>query len=167
MATKRKKTTSTEPKNTKRLSIDDVTNATQAEVARAFGLCRSTVYAWSGCPQNKNKNYSLPDVIAWRVSRALDDAGYLDVKGPKTESLERVRRAQAEKIELQNAVTKNDLVPVADMRDRLSYFCSTLRKAGEKIQKLFGADAYEILNDAINEAQAHVKASLTKAEETE
>ena len=81
------------------------------------------------------------------LASGMDDASLLF--GRSTPSLERVRRATAELREIQVARERGNLVDRALARECLLQLAGMLRAAGETLQRRYGPDALEIVNDMI------------------
>lgn len=99
--------------------------------------------------------------IAKLVSRLhqflADNSGVLSsddalLGGPQTESLERLRVAQAIKVELQNSQTKGELRPADDVHKCYQLIASVFRRASAELRKKYGDEACELLAQAVHTA---------------
>lgn len=85
------------------------------------------------------------------ATASQDEDGLL--VGPKTASLERLRKAQAEKVEMQNATTRRQLVPADEVHQVFALIANCLRGAADELVAEHGESAYEILATAISTAE--------------
>jgi len=83
--------------------------------------------------------------------------------GESSPALERYRTARAGLAELDLEREQKTHVALADLGPALSRFTARLRQAGEILQRRFGSDASDILNDAIEEAADIVKNEVSIA----
>ena len=83
-------------------------NLKTSELARAFGVSRSTPFQWHrrGCPQNSDGTWSLPEVIAWHMSCERDRANRAD----PDDNLDRWRGARADLAEIELRQKRGGLV---------------------------------------------------------
>jgi len=89
---------------------------------------------------------------AHRLAAETDDM-MVSANGKETAAMRRYREAKANMIELDLAERQGQLVPLDQMHARLTRICSGLRRAGEVLQRRFGTEAWDILNDALDEAE--------------
>ena len=94
---------------------------TAGELADAFKVTTAAVTKWKseGCPcriQSGRPVYVLAEVADWRVSRAKESARPLD----KDEEQVRKLKAEADRVELEVAKVRGELVPVAEFTKALA-----------------------------------------------
>jgi len=119
------------------------------DIARVYNVSNQSVGGWhkAGCPRNADRTYSLAEVIAWRETRlreAADAAAVKpsDAKGRQDE--ERARLLQLTRMEREGA-----LMPRETVRESHAKMAGILRMAGDRLQRRFGPEAHEILEQAI------------------
>jgi terminase small subunit / prophage DNA-packing protein len=88
---------------------------TAGELAEALKVTTAAVTKWKseGCPcriQSGRPVYVLADVVDWRLSRAKESARPLD----KDEEQIRKLKAEADRVELEVAKVRGELVPVTE-----------------------------------------------------
>lgn len=81
--------------------------------------------------------------------------------GPQTESLERLRLAQAERVEMQNEETRGKLRPASDVHRVFAEIAAVLRDATDELVRTYGDGAREILAEAIDRGQQQLEALLS------
>lgn len=92
----------------------------QGQVAEVFGVAAKTIVEWQdqGMPIAQRgkpgvpSEYETVDCIAWYVERELRKA---QLELPR----DRLARVQAEKIEMENAVTRGQLIPADQLEPKL------------------------------------------------
>jgi len=134
----------------------DFLKLTQAQVAGAFGITPSAVARWR-CPRNSDKSYALPEVIKWRVELASQDEGMSAETSP---AVERYRMAKAKLAELELAERQQVLLPRAIVHEWMGKLGSLLRNAGEILDRDFGRDAHQILEEALDDFGRMVEAAF-------
>lgn len=77
--------------------------------------------------------------------------------GDDTESLERLRKAQAIKVELQNEVTLGNLRPADDVHRMFAEIASIFRDANDELVREFGEGARAILEEAIDRGRQRLR----------
>lgn len=82
----------------------------KTDLAEARGVSLNTVYGWirQGVPKNKNGTFDLRDVSEWLSKRGASKVGSLEKERA------RLAREQADKLEMENAQTRGELVHVDD-----------------------------------------------------
>jgi len=125
---------------------------TQQAVANHFSVSRRTVVEWRalGCPGRPGE-YDLDKVDRWRRARQ-PDADVL-LTGPASPALEQFRRARARREELALARELNEVLPRDKTYGLLGRFAGHIRWAGQELQRRCGPEAFEILNEAIDDAE--------------
>ena len=128
----------------------------QKWVALVFDIAPRSVREWS-CPRNEDGTYNLTEVVRWYVGREVQaiiaryeqadgDGLVANSKGPhadlylKYKALEK-QHQYYEKIK--------QCVRVEDVRGCLESFATALRSSGGELEKRYGPDAREILENAI------------------
>jgi phage terminase Nu1 subunit (DNA packaging protein) len=82
----------------------------KTDLAEARGVSLNTVYGWvrQGVPKNKNGTFDLRDVSEWLAKRGASKVG------SREKERARLAREQADKLEMENAQTRGELVHVDD-----------------------------------------------------
>jgi len=123
------------------------------EVAHHFGVHRRTVYDWlKQHAPGKPGRYDLDAIAAWREARRQVDAEP-DLAGPASPGLERYRQARAAIAELELAQLRRRLVPRDEVHQVLDQVAGTLRNAGVILERHYGAEARQVLEDALDNAR--------------
>jgi phage terminase Nu1 subunit (DNA packaging protein) len=105
----------------------------------------------------RGRYIDLGAVVSWLHNFLTENSAVFEgddalTAGPKTESLERLRKAQAEKVEMQNRVTRGELRRADDVRRCFGVIAGTLRQASSALNVEFGRAAYQVMADAIQKA---------------
>lgn len=81
----------------------------QKDIAELLGVTTRSIRDWhkEGLPRNADGTYPGPACVAWAVGRAAPSAGDYD------NQRERLAAAQAEKVEMENAVRRGQLADVS------------------------------------------------------
>jgi len=87
-----------------------------------------------------------------KLLQSLTDEDY-DAEGPQTESLDRLRTAKAEKEEFNLQVLKKKYLPVDEIQDLFAVIASALRQTLDNLQRQFGAEAMNIVNEGIEDVE--------------
>lgn len=85
--------------------------------------------------------------------------------GGDSPALERFRNARANLAELEFEVKKENFVDREHLRESFALVASVLRRAGEQLQKQFGPEAQEILDEALDDVVNHVEKLMAKKDE--
>jgi len=82
----------------------------KTDLAEARGVSLNTVYGWvrQGVPKNKDGTFDLPEVSGWLDKRGASKVGSLEKERA------RLAREQADKLQMENAQTRGELVHVDD-----------------------------------------------------
>ncbi|HBN76722.1 MAG TPA: hypothetical protein DD473_13065 [Planctomycetaceae bacterium] len=95
---------------------------------------------------------SLHDFLAANARRLSEDDDLLDA-AISSPALERYREERAILAKLDRLEREGQLIPRDEIRLGLGQIAAILRTAGEMLQRQFGNDAVEILNDGLEEAE--------------
>lgn len=152
----------------------DVIVSTLKDVAGFFSSSTGAVDQWSadGLPVREDGRYSLVAIYDWR--HPADVRGVRTQRGFKKQPAEapelgsktradadrRSKLAEAELRELKLAKEKGLLVRRDDVRLVLSLLSSTLRATGERMERTFGPEALELLNEGLDEVDRIVTEHL-------
>lgn len=136
--------------------VRNLATATQDEVAAVLGISAmqvSRLQKTEGAPTGIN----VPEFVGWYVERQLRRAttqagGDPDMVGGDSPALERYRAAKADLAELDRDERRMKLIPRDQAEESARMRAQVMRRAGEKLQRRFGVEAQEILDDAIDEA---------------
>lgn len=97
------------------MRIEKTESMSGAEVARLFGITRTSVYEWAaaGCPRNPDKTFNLSRVFEWRTARAVEQAETSYSGDDSNPDVRRWQAARADLKELELARTRGELVSAA------------------------------------------------------
>lgn len=124
----------------------NIRSLTQQDIAALMGVSPQAVRAPnSGVPRNPDGSYDGPAVMAWQRSKALVDNSDDDAMLTRYKAL---RQAVAYERELGLLVDRETVAAGL----RASFVL--LRQLGERLQKLFGHDAYVMVVEALEEAES-------------
>lgn len=127
----------------------------QKDVAAFFGVHPKTIDVWrrSGMP-GEQRNWDLAEIAQWRESHIKKKSGensqYVELWQKERFLSTRLKRRQAE----------NDLVERAYVHEELQRLAGLLRQLGERLQKSFGQDAQDILDEAVDSFAKRVKSKI-------
>jgi hypothetical protein len=106
---------------------------------------------------------AIDALLAKRLSQAAAKAADPLLAGGDSEALERYRRLRGDLVELEIHRQRGMLIPRDKLAPSFSTFASAIRKAGEKLELKFGADARDILVEALDDAEAAVRRSIQES----
>lgn len=98
---------------------------------------------------------ALHDFLADNAVKLARDEDPL-MQGSGSPALERYREERAAMARLDRLEREGELLPREDVREVLGRVASILRSAGEALQRQFGANAVEVLYEALDDAQREV-----------
>lgn len=98
------------------------------------------------------------DFLADNALRLARDDDLL--RGGSSPALERYRQERAELARLDRLERQRRLLPRDEVRQALGRIAAILRGAGDALQRKFGADAVEILYEALDDARREVERSM-------
>jgi len=132
---------------------------TRDQVAEHYGVHLRTVAGWmaAGCP-GKPGAYDLDKIHAWRDHTKKDDPLLAGRSDPE---LARYRMARAELAELDLEERRRNLIPREEVHRVMEAVATALRSAALVLEKQYGDQAREILEDALDAARRHVVALET------
>lgn len=129
----------------------------QAQAALTLGISPRQFANWlvEGCPYEP-RHYDIAEIIAWaRVNKwSGEEVELLD--GPSTESLEKLRHEQYLIKRLERLRLEGSLVDQTEIERMYLRGLGHIRNAGDSLQKRFGPEARDILDEAIEEALGSV-----------
>ncbi|MBR9802964.1 hypothetical protein GYB59_15295 [bacterium] len=134
----------------------------KSELAEWCGINRTTFYRWlkqPGFPAEPDGSISPFEVGRWTVLREI--AGDTDEDGePESDDLIawKIRNAKEDyrKKVLANDKEEGSLVPIEAVSLTLEELANLLRGATEQVQRQYGNDAAEIINDTLDEFRRRV-----------
>lgn len=101
--------------------------------------------------RNPDGSYDAPQLMSWLIARERADAIEKAAEDGGQESAKaRILEAKALQEELAAQEGQKRLVDRQKVHEFLAQLAATMRQAGDKLQKEFGREALEILNDAID-----------------
>lgn len=107
----------------------------------------------------RGRTASVREILIWIRDFLTANRGKLAddlTRGPATASLDRLRAAQAAKVERQNEWSAGNLIPRREMRLALENLAHFYRDAHSEIIRLYGEPVREILEEARGRAMAYV-----------
>ena len=138
--------------------IAELDALTQKAAAHLVGLTDRQLRNRDDVPRNPDQTYSGPALLAWAVERAELEAGSDPMlRGDSSPGLERYRAARAELAEMDLAEKRGQLVRVESIRRMLDTVASLIRDATVRIDRQFGAEAADMIGDALDEADRHIR----------
>jgi hypothetical protein len=84
---------------------------------------------------------------------AADDVWLPMVDEGKSPVLDRWRAAKADREEMQRDRERGLLIPREEIEPSLAQFAAVIRRAGDTLQRQWGADAASVINEAIDEIE--------------
>ena len=147
------------------LADDNRSVATRDEVAAYFGVGLRTVAAWmaAGCP-GRPGTYDLAAIHAWRDAQRRRDPDQL-LQGTTSPALERYREERAKLARLDRLERERQLIPRDEIHVLLAQIAQLIRGAGEILQRNYGPDAQQTLDEALDEAAALIESLKTTPEQ--
>jgi phage terminase Nu1 subunit (DNA packaging protein) len=131
------------------------------EIADFAGVARSTVYDWQklpGYPSAPDGSVALWDLCEWQVLRLapLNDTDS-DVANADSPGLERFRLARAGQEEIKLAQLRGHVMDREWMHGKLMEIASLIRGAGDQLQREYGADALQILDQTLDDIDRKIE----------
>lgn len=135
---------------------------TQVECGLYLGVNSATIsrYLQAGMPGETGKHnrdvgrYDTYEMVRWVTRRELVKSGAVD------DEAEKIRRRQLElslqRDELAMAVQIGKYRPAEIVLDKLDQAGAIFRKAGEDLQRMYGPEAADIINEAWDRVQREV-----------
>lgn len=99
----------------------------QKAAAELLGVTSRTLRDWSHAPRNEDGTYPGPELVQWLLDRRMPDEPDL------SDQRQRLAAAQAEKVEMDNAVRRGEL---ADMREVERFWTDCIANARAKLLAL-------------------------------
>jgi phage terminase Nu1 subunit (DNA packaging protein) len=128
----------------------------QAELASVLGVCPDTVKRWAsqGMP-GRPREYPIAEIVTWLREagpwRPADGCDPLLVGGERSDALERYRDERAKLARLDRLERERQLIPRDEIHGLLAEVAGLLRAAGDRLQKQFGRDAQDVLDNALDD----------------
>lgn len=131
---------------------DDDLAVTTAQLARVIGVNKQRIgqYHAEGLPKAGRDLWSLPAVFEWFRER-------WETRAALSGSSEELRKAQTEKVELQNAIMRAELIPAEDFRAYLHDCIATLLTGFDNAESYFDDPN---IRDAIRERHDDIRVQL-------
>lgn len=141
-----------------------------ADSAAAFGVNRQTFHATyrplapASAIKSEGRNtwINLRKLIEAWAAKDRVAAGEEEYGGSDSMNLERVRFAKAEMLEMDLEERRGTHVDVRKLENGIMQFASQVRRTGEILQRRFGSDAIDILNDGITQAESRCKSEIDR-----
>ncbi len=145
----------------KALSIDrkpePLGSLPQTVAARLLSTSARTLRKWTDAPRNPDGSYDARALIEWFVARSGTGVD-AKLSGGTSPALERFREERAKLARLDRLEREGQLLPRDRVHDGLARIATIIRMAGDALQRQFGPDALELLNDALDDAQREITA---------
>lgn len=127
-----------------------------------FSVSPQKIAQWlrAGCPRNMDRTYNARDVIAWKMEQLGDIADIPGGEGKFTEDQLRRQKAMADISEIQAAVARGDLVSKEVVRIKLMRMALIIRGAVEMLQREYGQEAANIIDEALVDYQRELDAGV-------
>lgn len=127
------------------------TNVTQ--LAEFAGVSRQTIYDWMrlpGFPKAPDGSVAKWDMCEWHLTR-LDtpEPGGEESGGGDSPGLERYRMARAAQEEIKLGEMRKQFIDRAETHARLMEIAGLIRGCGEQLQREYGEDALQILDQML------------------
>ncbi len=118
---------------------------------------------------------NLPEFIGWLFEFVSKHAwifrqareGAVTFGGPETDSLELVRAETHQLLKLKRLKEEGKLADVELIREQMAPLVARLRECGEQLRRAYGDEAQAILNEAIDDVEAHTKEALGETDKGE
>lgn len=154
------------------MAYEDIYVSSRGHLAHLFSKAEPTVVKWHqrGMPGIAGL-YSLKEVIAWREKDLTERKGVeelmvdADMAGDSP-ALERFRAARANLAELEFAERSGTMVQVALIQRGLALLAAPLREAIEALQKQFGAEARDIMEEGLAEFERRMMEDFTRSDDS-
>ena len=105
--------------------------------------------------------YDLQEIYRWREARWEEESR----KRPNTPeqpaqptAIEQLREQQAALARLKLLEHQNSLLPRDQVHDGLSRIATIIRSAGQALERIYGAEARRIIDDALDQAEEEIRA---------
>lgn len=137
---------------------DEYARLTATVIADLWGVSAQAVGLWHSrdqCPRNRDKTYNLREVIQWREDR-LRSANDDGLVGPDSPALERYRDEKAKLAQLDRFEREGKLLPRDLVHEKLGRLGLILRRAGEQLQRKYGPDAQQTLDEALDDFEREI-----------
>ena len=140
---------------------------TRDRCAAIFGIAKTTLDAWvrKGCPVYQNAprkgvpaQYDTAAVAEWQVNRALVETDNTDPVLEKERA--RLAKEQADKIAMENATARRELLPAADVRRADEAIFTALR---DRLMSIPTSIAQECLSEGAAGGVAAVSETIRQA----
>lgn len=109
----------------------------------------------------KTLRYYAPGVVEARLGQQVSEAARpksdddaLVFAGGNSDNLEELRKWKAKQAKRDYLISQKELIPAPDLDPGMSQLMSVLRRATETIQRRFGNDASQIIEDAVKEVRS-------------
>ncbi len=129
------------------------------ELADFAGVSRNTIYEWAkldGYPRAPDGSVAKWDLCEWYCNRLVSPETDDEPGSGDSPALERLRAARASQEEIKLAAMREQFIDREWMHSRLMEIASLLRQCGEQLQREYGPDALQILDDSMTEIEAKI-----------
>lgn len=123
------------------------------------------------------REVNLPDVVramhdffarhAHRLASILGDDPLLADSGEPTMFLEKLREETWKLRRLERLERETQLVSRDVVHEALARIAGIIRQAGDTLQRQFGSEAFDVLNDALDDAEREIEASFGRVEHSD
>lgn len=139
------------------------------ELADFAGVSRNTIYEWmklSGFPKAKDGTVCKWEMCEWYLTRLTPvGAGDADPEaGGDSPGLERYRLARAGQEEIKLAQLRGQVMDRDWVHGKLMEIASLIRGCGEQLQREYGDDARQILDQSMDDVDGKIGEWVDEAE---
>lgn len=139
------------------MAVPDFTKLNQKSVGAAVGVSARTIQNWcdQGCPRNEDGTYSAPAVVQWLLAQQNTGSEYDTQR-------ERLAAAQAEKVETENRLRRQELAEMAEVADAWSDHIANARSKLLSMPAKLGPQLVNLADPAViaSKVRTEVYASL-------
>ena len=144
----------------KPFKVDDLHHMTANQLSRLFGVSHQSVVKWT-CPRLPDSHYDLVHVLAWRIDKADEerDANDDDTgRDNKSADQRRVLKARAIKLEIENEITRGNLVRLDEVEHQWTRVLARLRQEMLRIPAAVESECGADVSAAVDK---RIRATLT------
>ena len=131
----------------------DIQNANQKTAARLIGKS-SRWLRDSEAPRKLDGSYDLVELVAWDKDRSIEAALDAEEPGSDSDSLEELRKWKAKKAELEFKRQSGEYKHIEEIKLAFSMIVGPIGNCMKTIQKQFGTEAVELIQEALDQADA-------------
>lgn len=140
------------------------------DVADFFEVALQTVKGWRRkdppMPDRGEHGWPLREIIAWlytvgprrpEQNTKFTEEDFELIAGGESPALERYRLARAKLAELDLAEKRKEVIAADDVRQMFAIVGGTIRRAGQQLTRRYGPKAFEMLSQALDQADEQIR----------